>query len=82
MKTFFTSMFEDATGGTSSTRVIMILVISTVLTVWSYTSIQSGDIKEIPQSVLTLALGTGALKVGQRMFGENDTAPVKDEETK
>lgn len=65
-------MLQDNSGGTSSARVAMIVTIGVVLAVWCAVSLKTGAMADIPQSVLTLALGTSALKVAQR-FGEKPT---------
>jgi hypothetical protein len=70
----FTSMLSDNTGGTSTTRVTMLIWAIGVFTIWGAATIISvvhGNfvLLPIPESVITVLLGVTGLKVVQR-FGE------------
>ena len=65
----FGGMLEDNQGGTSSMRVLMIVWGIGVFGVWCYASIHTGGLVPIPESVITILLGTSVAKVVQR-FGE------------
>lgn len=64
------SFLEDNSGGFSSIRLLMLLWGVGVMIVWTYLSINSNQMIPIPDSVVTILLGTGAIKAVQR-FGEN-----------
>jgi hypothetical protein len=59
-------MFEDATGGMSSTRFAFVLMILVVMGVWSYLSIDTGTMVKIPVEIVGMILGFGGVKTWQR----------------
>jgi hypothetical protein len=67
-------ILEDNSGGTSSSRVLMLVWGIGVFAVWCYASIHTGGIVPIPESVITVLLGTTAIKAVQR-FGEKSEPP-------
>ncbi len=68
-------LFEDNSGGASSSRVLMLLWGIGVFVVWCYTSIHTGGMIPIPESVITVLLGTAAVKAVQRFGEKSDTLP-------
>lgn len=60
------SMFIDATGGYSFTRIAFFITLSVFLTVWVYTSFQKGEMVEPPKPMIYLLLTYGVAKPIQR----------------
>lgn len=68
---FLNSMLEDNSGGYSTMRVLLVLVVLSVLVVWVSASFRapSGTIPELPTNVLAFVGSFVAAKAVQR-FGE------------
>jgi len=62
-------ILEDNSGGASSTRILMLVWGVGVFVVWAYISLHTGVMVVLPETVITVLLGTSAMKVVQR-FGE------------
>ena len=60
------TLFEDATGGLSSTRFAFILMICVVMGVWGYISVDTGTMVKIPIEIVGMILGFGGVKTWQR----------------
>lgn len=65
-------VLEDNSGGASSTRLLMLMWGICVLAVWTYISLHTGTMVTLPETVITVLLGTSAMKVVQR-FSEKET---------
>jgi len=63
------SIIEDNSGGLSSIRILMLIWGIGVFGVWLYVSIHTGSMSSVPDSIITILLGTTAVKTVQR-FGE------------
>lgn len=69
------STLEDQAGGTSTTRVVLLLLIIGVLAPWIYVSIATQKLQPLPESVVTLVGMALAAKVAQRPMEK--TEPTK-----
>lgn len=67
MKTLLASMVEDQAGGISSMRVLLVLWILCLTTVWVVMAFKSWSIPDIPNGVLGLTGTFLATKAFQRM---------------
>jgi len=66
------ALVEDNSGGTSSTRVVMLLWLTLVCIAWAFVAYKTTGIPDIPPGVLTLSGMLLSAKVVQR-FGEKPT---------
>ena len=80
MNNKFFEMLEDNSGGTSSSRAMMLTWGIGTFVVWAFASIKAAALLAIPETVLIIVLGLASTKVIQR-FGEKDS-PEKPEEKK
>ena len=62
-------ILEDNSGGASSARLLMLLWGVGVFIIWCYVSFHTGAMVALPETVITVLLGTSPMKVVQR-FGE------------
>ena len=60
------TIFEDATGGLSSTRFAFILMLIVVMGVWAYLSVTTGIMVVIPIEIVGMLVGFGGVKTWQR----------------
>ena len=60
------TIFEDATGGLSSTRFAFIFMLVIVIGVWAFLSITTGGMVVIPIEIVGMILGFGGVKTWQR----------------
>jgi hypothetical protein len=60
------TIFEDATGGLSSTRFAFILMLIVVMGVWGYLSITTAVMVVIPIEIVCMLIGFGGVKTWQR----------------
>jgi hypothetical protein len=72
MKKFFELALQDASGGVSSIRFLMLVWGLIVLIGWIVVCIKTGGLVEIPSSIITILLGLTGIKVAQR-FGEKES---------
>ena len=78
MKTLFAwfgKSMEESPGEPSAMRVVMVLGLLAITTVWCAVSLHSRTVIEIPQSVIEFALLLIGGKVAQK-FSENKTPPA------
>jgi len=77
------SMFEDNSGGFSSTRFIFVFTTIFFLSVWGLVCYESKKMETFPKEGTTLILGLGGIKMAQR-YGEKgdlDTTVNQDKVT-
>lgn len=65
------SLFQDNSGGISSTRLVFLLWTASILFIWIFLSYQKQEMVKIDSSVVTIYLGIAGYKTVQR-FGEKD----------
>jgi hypothetical protein len=63
---FIAEFFKDEDGCSSSMRLAFILTLGVIIGTWTYVCVRTKDIKPLPESVVTLALGMSCTKVVQK----------------
>jgi hypothetical protein len=69
MNNFLKSLFEDNSGGTSSSRLVVLLWTVALIFVFVFTSVYKKEVASFDNSIITIYLGVVTCKTIQR-FGE------------
>lgn len=64
--------------GGSTTRLVMVYTYLLVMLVWAYACYVAGTIVDIPEHLMQLLLGLGAVKVGQKWIEKKQVSDTKE----